>query len=189
MTDPLPDRLPLVIGVTGHRDLRDQDIPRLEREVAAVLASLRRDFLGKDDETPVIVLSALAEGADRLVARVAVAQGARLIVPLPMPLDEYRRDFEPGLKLGNIAEFDELFAHAIAAPVMPLHAASVEALRADQDKRDAQYRALASSLSSTAMSCSPSGMATKKSPVPAAQPRLLRSNATGFRSMSAARHA
>ena len=142
MTDPLPDRLPLVIGVTGHRDLRDQDIPRLEREVAAVLASLRRDFLGKDDETPVIVLSALAEGADRLVARVAVAQGARLIVPLPMPLDEYRRDFEPGLKLGNIAEFDELFAHAIAAPVMPLHAASVEALRADQDKRDAQYRAL-----------------------------------------------
>ena len=24
--DPLPDRLPLVIGVTGHRDLRDQDL-------------------------------------------------------------------------------------------------------------------------------------------------------------------
>src|SRR6516165_10351485 len=142
MLPPLPDRLPLVVGVTGHRDLRDEDIPLLEREVNTVFASLRRDFLGKDDETPVIVLSALAEGADRLVARVAVAQGARLIVPLPMPLDEYRRDFEPGLKLGNIAEFDELFAHAIAAPVMPLHAASVEALRADQDKRDAQYRAL-----------------------------------------------
>ena len=50
--EPLPDCLPLVIGVTGHRDLRDQDIPRLEREVAGVLASLRRDFLGKEDETP-----------------------------------------------------------------------------------------------------------------------------------------
>ena len=142
MTDSLPDRLPLVIGVTGHRDLRDQDIPRLEREVAGVLASLRRDFLGEDDETPVIVLSALAEGADRLVARVALAQGARLIAPLPMPLDEYRRDFEPGLKPGNLAEFDALFAQAIAAPVMPLHATSVEALRIDQDKRNAQYRAL-----------------------------------------------
>ncbi len=34
--DPLPDRLPLVIGVTGHRDLRDQDIPALEQEVAAI---------------------------------------------------------------------------------------------------------------------------------------------------------
>src|SRR6516164_1664663 len=142
MTDPLPDRLPLVIGVTGHRDLRDQDIPRLEREVAAVLASLRRDFLGKEDETPVIVLSALAEGADRLVARVAVAQGARLIVPLPMPLDEYRHDFEPGLKPGNIAEFDELFAQAIAAPVMPLRGTSLEAVRTDRAKRAEQYRAV-----------------------------------------------
>jgi hypothetical protein len=142
MTDALPDRLPLVIGVTGHRDLRDQDIPRLEREVAGALASLRRDFLGKEDETPIIVLSALAEGADRLVARVALAQGARLIAPLPMPLDEYRRDFEPGLKPGNVAEFEALFAQAIAAPVMPLQGSSVEALRADQDKRNAQYRAL-----------------------------------------------
>ena len=33
--NPLPDRLPLVIGVTGHRDLRDQDVTVLEREVAA----------------------------------------------------------------------------------------------------------------------------------------------------------
>ena len=31
---PLPDRLPLVIGVTGHRDLREADVPRLETEVA-----------------------------------------------------------------------------------------------------------------------------------------------------------
>ena len=142
MLPPLPDRLPLVVGVTGHRDLRDEDIPLLEREVATVFASLRREFLGKDDETPVIVLSALAEGADRLVARVALAHGARLIVPLPMPLDEYRRDFEPGLKPGNHAEFEELFAQAIAAPVMPLQDTSVEALRADPDKRNAQYRAL-----------------------------------------------
>jgi len=64
------------------------------------------------------------------------------IAPLPMPLDEYRRDFEPGLKPGNIAEFDQLFAQAIAAPVMALQGSSVEALRVDQDKRNAQYRAL-----------------------------------------------
>jgi hypothetical protein len=142
MLPPLPDRLPLVIGVTGHRDLRDQDIVRLEQEVAAIIVRLRRDFLADDEETPIIVLSALAEGADRLVARVALAQGARLIAPLPMPLDEYRRDFEPGLKAGNLAEFDQLFAQAIAAPVMPLQGASLEAIRVDQDKRNAQYRAL-----------------------------------------------
>ena len=138
----LPDRLPLVIGVTGHRDLRDADVPRLEREVAAIIAGLRRDFLSNDAETPIIILSALAEGADRLVARVALAQGARLIAPLPMPLEEYRQDFEPGLKQGNIAEFEALFAQAIAAPVMPLRGASLEQLRADQDKRNEQYRSV-----------------------------------------------
>src|SRR3982075_228065 len=127
---PLPDRLPLVIGVTGHRDLRDEDVPKLEAEVARIIAGLRRDYLKDDGETPIIVLSALAEGADRLVARVALAQGARLIAPLPLPAAEYRRDFEPGLKPGNAAEFDELLAHAIAAPIIPFtRGNSLEAVR------------------------------------------------------------
>src|SRR5262245_23373182 len=112
--EPLPARLPLVIGVTGHRDLRDQDVPELERQVAAVIARLRRDYLGGDRSTPIVILSALAEGADRLVARVALAEGARLIAPLPLPPDEYRRDFEPGLEPGNIAEFEQLLAQAIS---------------------------------------------------------------------------
>jgi hypothetical protein len=140
--ESLPDRLPLVIGVTGHRDLRDQDVAKIEQQVAAVIAELRRDYLGSEGETPIIVLSALAEGADRLVARVAIAHGARLIAPLPMPLDEYRRDFEPGLKAGNMAEFDALFAQAIAAPVMSLRGTSLEALRTDGKKRAEQYRAV-----------------------------------------------
>jgi hypothetical protein len=142
MTQSPLDRLPLVIGVTGHRDLRDQDISRLELEVATIITGLRRDFLNNSEETPIIMLSALAEGSDRLVARVALAHGARLIAPLPMPLEEYRRDFEPGLRPGNMTEFDELFAKAIAAPVMPLHGISVEELRTNKDKRDAQYREL-----------------------------------------------
>jgi hypothetical protein len=139
----LPDRLPLVIGVTGHRDLRDEDVPRLEAEIARIIAGLRRDYLNGDGETPIIVLSALAEGADRLVARVALAQGARLIAPLPLPREEYRRDFEPGLKPGNAAEFDELLRHAIAAPVIPFtHGSSLEAVRTDSNKRSEQYRAV-----------------------------------------------
>jgi hypothetical protein len=140
---PLPDRLPLVIGVTGHRDLRDDDVPRLEAEVARIIAGLRLEYLENDSETPIIVLSALAEGADRLVARVALGQGARLIAPLPLPREEYCRDFEPGLKPGNAAEFDELLAQAIAAPVMPFtHGNSLEAVRANSNKRAEQYRAV-----------------------------------------------
>ena len=140
---PLPDRLPLVIGVTGHRDLREEDVARLEAEVATIMARLRHDYLEDDAETPIIVLSALAEGADRLVARVALRQGARLIAPLPLPREEYRRDFEPGLQPGNAAEFDELLAQATAAPVIPFgHGNSLEAVRASPQKRAEQYRAV-----------------------------------------------
>ena len=140
---PLPDRLPLVIGVTGHRDLRDQDVPQLEAEIAAIFAALRRDYLGPDGETPIILLSALAEGADRLAARVALAQGLRLIAPLPLPIEEYRRDFEPGLKPGNMAEFGALLAQAMAAPVVPFTPGnSLAAVRADGARRAEQYRAV-----------------------------------------------
>jgi CheY-like chemotaxis protein len=136
------DQLPLVIGVTGHRDLRDKDVPQLEEEVGAIIRRLRRDYLDDDPQIPIIVLSSLAEGADRLVARVALAHGAQLIAPLPLPLEEYRHDFDPGLKPGNIAEFDELFAKAIAAPLMPLHGGSLELIRSDAKKRAEQYRSV-----------------------------------------------
>lgn len=140
--NPLPDRLPLVIGVTGHRDLRDQDVPALEQDVAAIITGLRRDYLGDDGETPIIVLSSLAEGADRLVARVALAHGAWLVAPMPMPIEEYRRDFEPGLKPSNAVEFDALLAQAVAAPVVPfMPGNSLDAVRSDGAKRDEQYRA------------------------------------------------
>jgi hypothetical protein len=141
--EPLADRLPLVIGVTGHRDLREEDVPRLEAEVAAIIARLRHEYLGSGAETPIIVLSSLAEGADRLAARVALAHGARLVAPMPMPIEEYRRDFEPGLKEGNAAEFDALLAQAMATPIAPFTPGnSIEAVRTDPEKRNEQYRAV-----------------------------------------------
>jgi hypothetical protein len=139
----LPNRVPLVIGTTGHRDLRPQDVALLEREVCAVIVRLRSDYLGGDDETPIILVSALAEGADRVVARAALTMGAKLIAPLPLPVDEYRRDFEPGLAPNAVAEFDELLSQASATPVMSFtEGNSLEAVRADPDKRAEQYRAV-----------------------------------------------
>ncbi len=98
---------PLTIGVTGHRDLRDADLEHLERKVAQVFSRLRKQY----PCTPLVVLSALAEGADRLVARIALRPefGAKLLVPLPMPRILYALDFEAP---GSLAEFDDLAAQA-----------------------------------------------------------------------------
>jgi hypothetical protein len=139
----LPNRIPLVIGTTGHRDVRPQDVPLLEREVRAIIDRLRSDYLGDDNETPIILISALAEGADSVVARVALAMGVKLIAPLPLPVAEYRRDFEPGLNPGAAAEFDRLLSEASAAPVMSFAAGnSLDAVRKDSGKRAEQYRAV-----------------------------------------------
>jgi hypothetical protein len=62
------DRLPLIIGAAGHRDLREGDVARLKAAVASAISTLRRQYLGNDKQTPIVVLSALAEGAEQLIA-------------------------------------------------------------------------------------------------------------------------
>ena len=57
--------IPLVVAVTGHRDLVAETLPQLEAKVKAELARLRDAHA----PAPPVILSALAEGADRLVAK------------------------------------------------------------------------------------------------------------------------
>jgi len=122
---------PLVIGVTGHRDLAPEAIPHIQESLDALFACLRRQY----PHTPLRLLSPLAEGADRLVAKVALEHGAELVVPLPMPEAEYRKDFKDSL-----SEFDALKAQASIVYTLPL---TPEAASADPDLsgacRDACY--------------------------------------------------
>ncbi len=97
--------LPLIIGITGHRDLRPEDVPRLEAIVREILRELKDLY----PHTPLLILSPLGEGADRLVARVGLSEGAALCVPLPMPRDCYEDEFEND---ASRAEFDALLARA-----------------------------------------------------------------------------
>jgi hypothetical protein len=109
--DPLLDRLPIIIGVTGHRDLDLRpDYERVLRErIDAIFARLARDF----PTTPLLLLTPLAEGADRLVVDVARARGIPYRVPLPMPLAQYREDFATQ---ESRAAFDTLVAGAETPP-------------------------------------------------------------------------
>ncbi|MBA2451377.1 MAG: hypothetical protein H0V51_25455 [Chloroflexi bacterium] len=105
--------LHLVIGTTGHRDLREEDRPSLEARVRDIVVGLQTRY----SNTPLTLLSPLAEGADRLVAQVALERGARLIVPLPMARAEYEEDFAAP---ASRAEFAALVERADECFVAPL---------------------------------------------------------------------
>ena len=76
----------LRVGVSGTRVFEDAELPRLRREVEAVLRDIAAAAGG---QVRLQILSPLAEGADRLVAEVGLA----LVCPLPFPAEEYAKDF------------------------------------------------------------------------------------------------
>ncbi|MDA1370358.1 MAG: hypothetical protein O2971_06305 [Proteobacteria bacterium] len=81
--------LPLVVAVTGHRDLVPAEIPQIRARVASLLQELKELY----PDNRLTVMSPLAEGADMLVAEVALELCVELIVPLPKPRNEYIDDF------------------------------------------------------------------------------------------------
>ena len=82
--------IPLVVGVSSHRDIAAGEIDAIRRRVRDFFALLQAAF----PHLPIVLLSSLAEGGDQLVAREALACGARLMAPLPLPPDLYLDDFE-----------------------------------------------------------------------------------------------
>ena len=127
-----PSIVPLVIGVTSHRNIPAHDVALIRQRVREFLAQLQRDF----PSLPLVVLSALAEGGDQWMAEEALAVGARLIAPLPLPRDLYIEDFrQPATR----ANFDALCSRAqvIQLPLLP--ASTREGIAKHGLQRDRQY--------------------------------------------------
>jgi hypothetical protein len=125
--------VPLVVAVTGHRDLLPAEIPGIRARVRGLILGLRDAY----PERAIMMMSALAEGADRLVAEEALDIGIPLVAVLPMPRDLYVQDFTAQVSRD---EFDRLCG--AAADVFELSlVASAERVPADgsQVNRQAQY--------------------------------------------------
>ena len=98
----------LRIGVTGHRQLPDP--AALLPAVRTAIQGLVERFLGPGAEPALLVVSALAEGADRLVAtEVLAGPDATLEASLPLPPAEYLGDFTGD---ASKAEFNDLLGRA-----------------------------------------------------------------------------
>jgi len=114
--------LPAVrLGVTGHRPgprLPASHEVRVSNDIASILQRLaeaaralwHRDQSRLPDTDPELrLVSALAEGADRIAASLALGAGWSLDVVLPFTPRDYRADFETP---ASRHAFDDFLAHA-----------------------------------------------------------------------------
>ncbi len=125
--------VPLIVAVTGHRDLVAAEAPLIRERVRTFLSAMRDSYPGRI----VAVMSPLAEGADRLVAEEALALGLPLHVPLPMPKHLYVQDFTSP---ESVAQFEAMCAAAVEVYELPLTPGNTVASIREQGKnRSRQY--------------------------------------------------
>ena len=128
--------VPLTIGVTGHRDLVHSELPLLRERVQTLFEYLTHRF----PDRPLRILSPLAEGADRLVAKVALEMNLNVTVVLPMPASLYVDDFEDD---SSRQEFEELCSRAVdVLELSVLRGASSTQVAERGPFRDRQYAQL-----------------------------------------------
>lgn len=96
-----PPSLGFSIGITGHRTERIVDPVAVRSRIDEVLATIQNALdqtlgsqLYEAGRHPLRLVSALAEGTDRIAAEAALAMGERLEVVLPFRPAEYEKDFE-----------------------------------------------------------------------------------------------
>lgn len=79
----------VALGITGHRYMAEMD-----KVMAGVECAVKR-ILKTFPDSSFRIFSSLAEGADRVLAkRLLLVPNANLWVPLPLPEEEYLKDFE-----------------------------------------------------------------------------------------------
>ena len=123
----------VIVGITGHRHEVDFADPGLQAACKATLRTIRDANPGAS----FVVMSSLAEGADRFVADLALdILDATLRSPLPLPYEHYVQDFDENN--GSVDEFKQFVARAEEYFELPLCFAGASELT-DQNARANQY--------------------------------------------------
>ena len=97
--------IPITLGITGHRDIVEQDLKRASACIEAVITHFR----GRFPSTPLLLLSSLAQGADCIAAKVALDADPNVYLQViyPFELDQYKSTISPEW----IPLFEELHQH------------------------------------------------------------------------------
>jgi len=101
----------LKVGVTGHRFINHKSL--LIKSVHQLLT----EFSIKYADSEIHLYSALAEGSDQLIAElVKEYPKIKLVVPLPLSINDYLRDFESENAKQNFHELLQMADHIIYLP-------------------------------------------------------------------------
>ena len=128
--------VPLIVAVTGHRDLVAREVPEIRAQVSEFLNRLLAHY----PERGVTVMSPLAEGADQLVAEEALKLGIPVIAPLPMPREIYVTDFETTAAREKFTTLLSQATEVFELPVIP--GKTVQSIADHGDDRARQYAQL-----------------------------------------------
>lgn len=99
-------KIPVIVGVTGHRNIAAEDRDELKKQITAALGEIKRACTpDKGEDTPVVMLNAFAQGADMLCAEAAFDMGIDVYAVLPCRQDEYIDSFT------EVSDREKLYAY------------------------------------------------------------------------------
>ena len=136
------NKIPVFIGITGHRYLRDTPADR--EQLFASFREAVNEITAGCTNTEFIILTALAAGADQFAAEAAIRMGMKFAVVLPMDETAFfsrkGKDGQPDFTQSDIDNARRLMndEHCAFVYTMPVQKAAPE--DGDIDQGDLQFR-------------------------------------------------
>lgn len=124
------EKIHLIVGITGHRDIISEDREMLKGKIRHIFNDLSNNYLN----TPILLMTALAEGADRLAAEVAIEEKIDYVAVLPLPEDLYLMDFPDTQE-----EFSNLLKKSLGYFVIPFEEQELNNMSKYGKERDDKY--------------------------------------------------
>lgn len=124
-----------VIGITGHRDLNKDTFKQLSEKISIFLTDIKQ----KLPNTPIKIISGMADGADRIIVKEGLKQNIAIDVIQPMPDSLYQADFSED----SWQEFKSVIADDnVTTKVLPTTFIDIESAKEQGGTRDKLYHAL-----------------------------------------------
>lgn len=99
------DKIPIVLGVTGHRNIVKDDYPQITQAVENGFNKIIELTTSNKGQTPLVLLTGLAQGADMLVTDVAIKLGVPYVAVLPCELAEFKLSFDDTEALSRLDDY------------------------------------------------------------------------------------